>query len=140
MLNKKALKAAEAAFFDCHDDAPFSTPAKIGVAIEAYHAALPDEGDGLIEELRVEADLNAGGVYAHTADLERRAANALEAARAKPSIPEGWKLVPKEPTLVQKNAGRKAFDPIDSDRDNCVVVYDAMLAAAPETSDSSGHE
>lgn len=90
MLNKKALKAAEGAFFDCHDDAPFSTPTKIGVAIEAYLAALPD--DGLVEEARVEAGVWEGETEPTEANPEvltkllNRLADALEGARAKNEV------------------------------------------------------
>lgn len=65
-------------------------------------------------------------------ELQKVRQEALAESRAKPSAHEGWRLVPEEPTDEQKSAGRKAFDPIDSDQENCVVVYKAMLATAPE--------
>ena len=68
-------------------------------------------------------------------ELQKVRQEALAEARAKPSALEGWRLVPKKPIPEQVNAGRAAFDPIDSNQENCVVVYAAMLAAAPEPPD-----
>lgn len=44
-------------------------------------------------------------------------------------VPDGWKLVPAEPTCYQVLVGRNA-DSMDDEP--CVAVYLAMLAAAPE--------
>lgn len=44
-------------------------------------------------------------------------------------VPDGWKLVPMEPTCYQVLVGRNA-KPIDDEY--CVATYLAMLAAAPE--------
>ena len=44
-------------------------------------------------------------------------------------VPDGWKLVPIEPTCYQVLAGRNS-DSMDDEP--CVPVYLAMLAAAPE--------
>lgn len=44
-------------------------------------------------------------------------------------VPEGWKLVPVEPTCYQVLVGRNA-DSMDDEP--CVAVYLAMIAAAPE--------
>ena len=61
-------------------------------AIEAYHAALPDEG-GLVNEARVEAGIWEGETEPAEANPEvltkllNRLADALEATRAKPSAP-----------------------------------------------------
>ena len=46
-----------------------------------------------------------------------------------PLIPDGWKLVPVEPTTNQWAAGMQAFD---SGMDKVTRVYKAMLAAAPQ--------
>lgn len=46
-----------------------------------------------------------------------------------PGIPDGWKLVPVEPTANQWAAGMQAFD---SGVDKVTRVYKAMLAAAPQ--------
>lgn len=45
-----------------------------------------------------------------------------------PLTPDGWKLVPVEPTTNQWAAGMQAFD---SGMDKVTRVYKAMLAAAP---------
>lgn len=46
-----------------------------------------------------------------------------------PVIPDGWVLVPKEPTTNQWAAGMQAFD---SGMDKVTRVYKAMLGAAPK--------
>lgn len=49
-------------------------------------------------------------------------------------IPEGWKLVPEIVTLEMVKAGQKAYEPnyeyglVD---DDMILVYKAMIAAAP---------
>lgn len=48
-----------------------------------------------------------------------------------PSIPEGWKLVPIEPTLSMCIQGDNARENID-DGTRTPAIYRAMLAAAPE--------
>ncbi|KKL97728.1 hypothetical protein LCGC14_1831530, partial [marine sediment metagenome] len=59
-------------------------------------AALPDEG-GLVRVLRDKAAVADAVRRERTAVLLRKAADALEAARAR-AIPEGWRLVPEKPT------------------------------------------
>lgn len=44
-------------------------------------------------------------------------------------VPDGWKLVPIEPTCYQVLVGRNAKP---TDDEYCVATYLAMLAAAPE--------
>lgn len=46
-----------------------------------------------------------------------------------PGIPDGYVMVPKEPTVNQWAAGMQAFD---SGVDKVTRVYKAMLAAAPQ--------
>src|SRR5690606_33647635 len=59
---------------------------------------------------------------------------ALPGAQPAPSIPEGWKLVPIEPTHEMLDAGEDTFvptytgTPVSTPIDVCL----AMLAAAPE--------
>jgi hypothetical protein len=55
----------------------------------------------------------------------------LEMEECKPGfkVPDGWKLVPIEPTCYQVLAGRNS-DSMDDEP--CVAVYLAMLSAAPE--------
>ncbi|MFO7074184.1 hypothetical protein P3E18_28520, partial [Pseudomonas aeruginosa] len=51
-------------------------------------------------------------------------------AQAQHSVPEGWKLVPIEPTQAQLSAGQTAWlaDPMR----RSTTLYRAMLAAAPQ--------
>ncbi len=62
--------------------------------------------------------------------------NAIEArmtgAQPAPSVPEGWKLVPIEPTPGMIDAA-EYVDWGDADvRGSCINAWDRMLAAAPE--------
>lgn len=54
---------------------------------------------------------------------------AMLAARARMSVPEGWKLVPIVSTAEMDNAGA---DHCDGYWNTAQAVWDAMLAAAPE--------
>ncbi|HEN3587721.1 TPA: hypothetical protein U5E11_002304, partial [Yersinia enterocolitica] len=47
-----------------------------------------------------------------------------------PEIPEGWKLVPIEPTRQMMSQGHFAMG--GTDRGKFMRIYQAMLAAAPE--------
>ena len=57
-----------------------------------------------------------------------------EPAQPTPSIPEGWKLVPIEPTHEMLDAGEDTFVPTytGTPASAPIDVYRAMLAAAPE--------
>ena len=157
-MNEKALEAATKALKErvgnyafYHGVTAAQTAQEI---IEAYHAALPDE-DGLVKELRQEiAEMQTRPpVSSIIWELLSRAADALEAARVRLAecyersneahqeladmeaasvIPKGWRLVPEEPTPDQENAGRTSFNSSLTGRENCVLLYKAMLAAAPE--------
>lgn len=100
------------------------------------------------------------GDGACAADVLRRAADALEAARVKTdelrtdldqlaehdqavgdeltrvinerAVPKGWRLVPEEPTGEMITAGQSWIEPSTAAPSD---VYHAMLAAAPEISD-----
>ncbi len=54
----------------------------------------------------------------------------LRTAQAQHSVPEGWMLVPVEPTQAQLSAGQTAWlaDPMR----RSTTLYRAMLAAAPQ--------
>lgn len=57
--------------------------------------------------------------------------NALSAAPALPvAVPDGWKLVPIEPTRQMMSQGHFALG--GTDRGKFRRIYQAMLAAAPE--------
>ena len=56
----------------------------------------------------------------------------LPGAKSAPSVPEGWKLVPIEPTPGMIDAA-EYVDWGDADvRGSCINAWDRMLAAAPE--------
>lgn len=60
------------------------------------------------------------------------AATALREALAKPAVPEGWKLVPVEPTTDMCNAlFRNLIHADDEER-----VIKAVIAAAPQPKDT----
>jgi len=94
-MNEKALEAANRAGLKVRDSTAGNLALELDersrmiilAAIEAYLAALPDEGD-LVGELRIRADRLERSVTVDREDgnLLRRAADALEAARA--STPE----------------------------------------------------
>ncbi len=103
MLNEKALKKAEVAFFDCDDDAPFSTPTKIRAAIEAFIAALPDAGR-LVEKARDKLSSEAARNAEKYSNewwllcLVRELTDALVVARAKePDEPRDFTLISLPP-------------------------------------------
>lgn len=54
------------------------------------------------------------------------------AAPVLPSVPEGWQLVPKQPTPEMLEEGNSGFRSPDSKRHTISSCYRAMLAAAPE--------
>jgi len=51
---------------------------------------------------------------------------------AQPAAPEGWKLVPVEPTEIMQDAGVVVMPTVDCHPYDAGMVYKAMLAAAPE--------
>ncbi|WP_368541001.1 hypothetical protein [Enterobacter soli] len=55
--------------------------------------------------------------------------NAESRSSNSPVIPDGWVMVPVEPTTNQWAAGMQAFD---SGMDKVTRVYKAMIAAAPQ--------
>lgn len=59
----------------------------------------------------------------------RKGPNMPEPDGNSPVIPDGWALVPVEPTTNQWAAGMQAFD---SGMDKVTRVYKAMIAAAPQ--------
>ena len=48
------------------------------------------------------------------------------------SVPEGWKLVPVEPTNQMFEAGNSAYWSTETNRCAIIATYSAMLAAAPK--------
>lgn len=63
------------------------------------------------------------------------AASALSAGLGALPIPDGWKLVPKEPTEEMVRASWDCAgitSPIDGQRRYIAIAYHAMLEAAPD--------
>jgi hypothetical protein len=51
---------------------------------------------------------------------------------AQPAVPEGWKLVPVEPTEIMQDAGVVVMPTVDCHPYDAGMVYKAMIAAAPK--------
>ena len=98
------------------------------------------------EALRI-ADLCSNEILAtvqrdilmHEAAAELRRLHAeVERLRAnqQPSVPEGWKLVPVQPTVEMMDAGgaatRRCYQHLNKGEVMCSYVYRHMLAAAPQ--------
>lgn len=68
----------------------------------------------------------------YRSELESNTLMDFEGAQPAPSVPEGWKLVPIEPTPGMIDAA-EYVDWGDADvRGSCINAWDRMLAAAPE--------
>lgn len=76
-----------------------------------------------------EDNLPIAGVGAKNAAWLAWQARSMLQAGNSPVIPDGYVMVPKEPTVNQWAAGMQAFD---SGVDKVTRVYKAMLAAAPQ--------
>ena len=98
-------------------------------------ASVPDEvcWEDVPEEI-TEDDMALASAWAHGFN-QCRAAMLQGADGNSPAIPDGWQLVPVEPTTNQWAAGMQAFD---SGVDKVTRVYKAMLAAAPQQEGSDG--
>ncbi|HDX8367391.1 TPA: hypothetical protein RQN08_002639 [Aeromonas dhakensis] len=53
------------------------------------------------------------------------------------SVPEGWKLVPVEPTDQMFEAGNSAYWSTSTNHDAIIATYRAMLTAAPKPDGSA---
>jgi len=102
----------------------------------ALTSTTPPDVAGLIGELADEADLCRNETATDIADLLDRAATALRLS-AGGGVPEGWKLVPVDPTPEmlgafwrQKNCGTQEVGERGPHTDDC-SAYRAMLAASP---------
>ena len=85
--------------------------------------------------IREAADLLDGTPKQLAKAQELRAlADRMEAKPISAAIPDGWKLVPIEPTESMMDAYRYAFT--SKDRFDGANVYKAMLTAAPAPQDS----
>ncbi len=101
----------------------------------ALSTATPPDVAGLIDELADEADLCRNETATDIADLLDRAATALRLS-AGGGVPDGWKLVPIEPTSEMIGSGGLASFKSDmatglNVREGLISTYKAMLAASP---------
>ncbi|MFV5926755.1 hypothetical protein ACLIKC_06695 [Klebsiella aerogenes] len=105
---------------------------KLANHIASSKNGLPDEWQGWAEELesdiRRAAMLQAGALISEDTKLAELVTTANKLGNS-PVIPDGYVMVPKEPTGKQWAAGVQAFD---SGMDKVTRIYKAMLAAAPQ--------
>jgi hypothetical protein len=96
----------------------------------------------LVHYLRESAKLHANEVETRieAADLIERLRAELDALKSSPvpSIPEGYQLVPVEPTFKMQRAGMytesNPDDPVSLTFREVTAIYKAMIAAAKEES------
>ncbi|EPA7487255.1 hypothetical protein [Yersinia mollaretii] len=89
-----------------------------------YTGIINEEGD--IDWYWVDCDK---GFYSQYDNQHRRIVYTTPQLNS-PEIPEGWKLVPIEPTRQMMSQGHFAMG--GTDRGKFMRIYQAMLAAAPE--------
>jgi len=123
-------------------DGVTAIPSVDEVTTKAQSSAAPDSGEGMPEYPKNVGDYNIHDRY----ELLREYAVALRAyALSLREKREGWKWVPREPTIEMENAGDKA----DSDYSNnrfhglghlgrSAFVYHHMLSAAPPAEKKKG--
>ena len=76
-----------------------------------------------------------GGAQWYDVNAVDASITALRAALAQPDVPEGWVLVPVEPTKEMRVAGKHAMKGSADElyeTNRALTVYGAMLAAAPK--------
>ena len=56
----------------------------------------------------------------------------MEECKPEFKVPDGWKLVPVEPTYGMAICGEEAWWGGETDSESIIMGYRAMLAAAPE--------
>ena len=112
-----------------------------GWSCEALYAAppapvsVPDEdllhmAASAIEDLLSNKDRYCAGVWADIPAKLRRAAMLQGADGNSPAIPDGWVMVPVEPTKEMIDAGWSYY--MTTKSPSSLGVYGAMLAAAPQ--------
>ncbi|HDQ4038967.1 TPA: hypothetical protein P8L14_004518 [Yersinia enterocolitica] len=99
--------------------------AKMAEPIYQYHTGIINE-EGDIDWYWVDCDK---GFYSQYDNQHRRIVYTTPQLNS-PEIPEGWKLVPIEPTRQMMSQGH--FSMGGTDRGKFMRIYQAMLAAAPE--------
>lgn len=125
-----------------------ATPGPAVVAATDLHQLLPN---GMLKDMLVAADLLSNRWKAQNHEVGRRLAGyvaeidarhaAAELAAAIPAVPQGWKLVPVEPTPEMMYHGGEATSglvdwgegdhPDDAPDNLAEAVYRSMIAAAP---------
>lgn len=84
----------------------------------------------MISDERLNEISQCGDVSKLFAYEQRQMARELLALRNARGVPDGWKLVPVEPTRQMMSQGHFALG--GTDRGKFRRIYQAMLAAAPE--------
>lgn len=78
---------------------------------------------------------SVAGDYITPFEVKSLITELLELRSEASRVPEGWVMVPKEPTEAMKKAGFDPFiaahDPMFSANEPCGPIYRNMLAAAP---------
>ncbi len=123
---------------------PQPDPREIGLAIDAAIEMIEsaEEASALCDKLADILTRTANVLKGEPKPLHRHSWHdlpnvaqrlvAAPSAQPAPSIPEGWKLVPIEPTPEMIDAA-EYVDWGDADvRGSCINAWDRMLAAAPE--------
>lgn len=98
-----------------------------------FKKPLPADTDKLREALKLAVRQNSCDMLMTGEEIRKCEAALNSTALQAPvrEVPEGWQLVPKEPTGVMKDAGAYAL-PVDySSTSAAANAYRAMLAAAP---------
>lgn len=65
-------------------------------------------------------------------EARRAGGTTVAYALYKSHVPNGWKLVPVEPTEYMQDAGLPLMKNVNADPYDCAMVYQAMLNAAPQ--------
>jgi len=116
-------------------------------AIDALKEAIKQQGEPVGEVVNSGASwdqivlVKFSGVRPALGTKLYTSAPTMLTAQAPCDIPEGWQLVPIEPTPEMLVDGRDAdfeWSVSDDDRNGLSVIYKAMLSAAPERKGEKG--
>lgn len=95
------------------------------IAVFERYGIAPNDSSTVIQALRIALD----GIERRAAMFQAEPVTSANKLGNSPVIPDGYVMVPKEPTGKQWAAGVQAFD---SGMDKVTRIYKAMLAAAPQ--------
>lgn len=107
------------------------------VALESVHLTRDTRGMCVVRVNGRVAIRDNGDIIDHMATLEWFAAPPAAPAPAAP-VPDGWVMVPREPTIAMCIAGDGARHNVD-DATRTPAVYRAMIAAAPPAAPADDH-